>query len=173
MRQKLIDFFGVRLKNYWIGRGVSYDVADAVLSAGFDDMASANLRCGAMTELRKRDFFVPLSITFKRAANITKDHNPGDVDESLFDNDHERKLHRAVMGLSGEVEAMITAKQYLPALEKIAALRDDVDSFFDKVMVMVEDGNIRNNRLNLLCELTALFSRIADFSKLAGSETIS
>ncbi len=171
IKRKLMEFFEGRLKNFWTGNGVSYDVADAVLSAGFNDMASANLRCEAMTELRRRDFFEPLAITFKRAANITKDHTAGKVDESLFENDHERNLHNAIVNLAGDVDSMINDKQYLAALEKIATLRNSVDSLFDNVMVMAKEDSIRVNRLNLLSELTGLFDRIANFSKLAGAES--
>ncbi|HEB71692.1 MAG TPA: glycine--tRNA ligase subunit beta, partial [Nitrospirae bacterium] len=96
-KDSLFSFFAGRIKNLWTGRGVPYDVADAVLAVGFDDLASAKLRCEAMAELKKRDFFEPLAVTFKRAGNITKGHAAANVDESLFEADAEKTLNKNIM----------------------------------------------------------------------------
>ena len=60
------------------------------------------------------------------------------------------------------------AGHYKEALEIIAALRPDVDQFFDQVMVMAEDPEVRKNRLGLLSELLREFTTIADFSEMGG-----
>ncbi len=62
----------------------------------------------------------------------------------------------------------IQQQQYLEALTDIAGLKWAVDAFFDAVMVMAEDSAVRNNRLALLTTINRLFSRIADFGRLAG-----
>jgi glycyl-tRNA synthetase beta chain len=64
------------------------------------------------------------------------------------------------------VESLILEKQFSQALEKIVEIKPEVDSFFDKVMVMVEDENQRKNRLHLLYQISCLFSGLADFSKI-------
>ncbi|VAX15596.1 Glycyl-tRNA synthetase beta chain [hydrothermal vent metagenome] len=165
-RDNLFSFFAGRIKNLWTGRGVPYDVADAVIAVGFSDLASALLRCTAMVELKKHDFFEPLAITFKRAGNITKGHTGSDIDESLFEADAEKALYKNIMAIASEVEKLTAEKNFLPALEKIAGLRGVVDKFFDDVMVMADDEKVRENRLNLLQKLTSLFGSIADFSKI-------
>ncbi len=53
------------------------------------------------------------------------------------------------------------------ALIAVASLRDPVDHFFDAVMVMAEDKDVRRNRLALLGQIAALFGKLADFSKLS------
>ena len=68
--------------------------------------------------------------------------------------------------LAGPVSAYATERAYVPALTEIASLRPVVDTFFDKVMVMVEDDNVRANRLALLQTLVNEFSTIADFSEI-------
>jgi len=166
VKQQLLEFIEARLKNYWTGRDIPHDVAEATLAAGFDDLAVTKLRVEAMAELKKRDFFEPLAITFKRAGNITRDHRAGAVDERLFQSDTERALHTAIGAITDEVNGLITDRKFLEALEKIASLRATVDRFFDEVMVMTEDAAVRENRLNLLCRLTALFGEIADFSRI-------
>ncbi len=84
----------------------------------------------------------------------------------MFESTAETDLYQSLSGISGEVDGLISSRSYLAALEKMAGLKADVDRFFDEVMVMVDDDKIRNNRLNLLSELTGMFLRIADFSKI-------
>ena len=163
---RMLRFFEGRLKNLWISRGVPHDVADAALAVGFDDLADANLRATAMAELKKREFFEPLAITFKRVANITKGHEAGEVDPSLFEADAERDLYGAIVEISREVEPKIASKKFLDALETIATLREKVDRFFDDVLVMTEDEALRRNRLSLLSGLSSMFLKIADFSRI-------
>jgi glycyl-tRNA synthetase beta chain len=45
-----------------------------------------------------------------------------------------------------------------------------VDRFFEQVMVMAEDEQVRKNRLTLLAGLLSEFSTIADFSEIVTAE---
>ncbi|VAX24707.1 Glycyl-tRNA synthetase beta chain [hydrothermal vent metagenome] len=166
LKTKIEEFFAGRLKNMWTSNGVPYDVADSVLAAGFDDLADANKRVAAMAELKKREFFEPLAVTFKRVANITKGHIQGAVDEALFEKETERRLHDEVKKAAHEVAPKLAAGDYLDSLERVAALRGMVDTFFDDVLVMADDEAVKNNRLNLLSNISMLFLKIADFSKI-------
>jgi glycyl-tRNA synthetase beta chain len=65
------------------------------------------------------------------------------------------------------VESDLEKGAYDQALVKITSLRDSVDAFFDGVMVMADDAQVRQNRLTLLAQIAALFDQFADFSKLA------
>ncbi|MBI4827818.1 MAG: glycine--tRNA ligase subunit beta [Nitrospinae bacterium] len=165
-RAQMLDFFAARLKNLWTGQGAAPDVVDATLAAGFDDLAAARMRLEAMTELKKRDFFEPLAVAFKRAANITRGHARGPVHPALFEADAEKELNAAIAGIASEVASSLEQRRYLAALEKIAGLRGAVDRLFDSVMVMADDPKVRENRLNLLASLTALLGAIADFSRV-------
>ncbi len=166
LKTRIEEFFAGRLKNMWTSNGVPYDVADSVLAAGFDDIADANKRVAAMTELKKREFFEPLAVTFKRVANITRGHTRGVVDEALFENETERKLHNEVKKVAEVVAPKLASGDYLDSLERVAALRGMVDTFFDDVLVMADDEAVKNNRLNLLSNISMLFFKIADFSKI-------
>jgi glycyl-tRNA synthetase beta chain len=66
-----------------------------------------------------------------------------------------------------EVDAAFAAGDFAGTLKTLARLRDDVDAFFNDVMVMAEDELLRNNRLALLSELHGMMNRVADISKLA------
>jgi len=71
--------------------------------------------------------------------------------------------------IAPQVEALRDRKQYLQALELIAALRPAIDGFFDQVMVMAPEARLRENRLALIASVLSDFSRIADFSEIVAS----
>jgi glycyl-tRNA synthetase beta chain len=81
--------------------------------------------------------------------------------------DHEEKgLAAAVPQVAKKVKELSAARQYETALLEISRLRPAIDAFFDKVMVMVDDENLRAQRLGLLQTLVKEFSSIADFSEI-------
>ncbi|MDH5477707.1 MAG: glycine--tRNA ligase subunit beta [Nitrospinota bacterium] len=168
VEKKLIEFFGARLKHMWARAGVGHDVAEAVLSSGIDDIVSARMRLEALTRLKELPFFIPLVTTYKRAANIVKGAPPQEVDPELFEKEAERMLYAEVKGLGQEAMELEKDGYFFEALERLAGLRSAVDHLFDEVMIMAEDKKVRNNRLNLLSQVTALFMQIADFSKIEG-----
>jgi glycyl-tRNA synthetase beta chain len=90
------------------------------------------------------------------------------VDPSLFQDDAEGELYKAVQLVKSSTDGLIAAGAWLDALTEIATLRGPVDRFFDKVMVMAEDPRVRANRLALLTTIARLFGKIADFSRIAG-----
>ena len=79
----------------------------------------------------------------------------------------EKALYQQLQLVEQDVSAAVNRGDYVAALEAVARLRQPVDAFFDGVMVMVDDESIRNNRLALLTAISALFSGIADFSRLS------
>ncbi|HDM75610.1 MAG TPA: glycine--tRNA ligase subunit beta, partial [Deltaproteobacteria bacterium] len=91
------DFFKTRFQNLLIGEGYECDVVDAALSASFDNILDDARRIEALAEIKKRPEFTSLVIAFKRVANITKDHEPGEVNEKLFKEDVEKKLYEAFL----------------------------------------------------------------------------
>ncbi len=166
VKQGILSFFKGRLKGFYSSLGATQDVAEAVLSADFDDLARTGRRVDAMTRLKERDFFIPLSVTFKRVANITKDHKGGAVDESLFEHDAEKDLCKITAEVSRITAPLVADRKYLEALEEIAGLKSHVDRFFDDVLVMADDDKVKENRLNLLASISSVFRDIADFSRI-------
>lgn len=148
--------------------GIPHDVISAVMETVKDeiDVSDIHKKMFALAELKTRDFFEPLAITFKRVANITKGHVLTTISPELFEKSIEGELLSEIEKAEGEVLPLIESKEYLKALERISALRPVVDRFFEDVMVMAEDAKVRDNRLSLLSRLSGLFGRIADFSKI-------
>jgi glycyl-tRNA synthetase beta chain len=164
----LEGFLVDRLRYVLVARGFPGDEVEAVLAArepdALDDPHEALLRLRALHSVRKEasEDFAHLAVAFKRAKNILGDQEPPPVAPALFREDAEGGLYSAVSGLLGGDGG------YEARLRSLAGLRAPVDRFFDDVLVMADDPQVRANRLGLLASAVALFYRIADISRLGG-----
>jgi len=152
-------------------RGFAYDVVNAVLAAGADDVRDAIARTEALTAVRGSEDFVAISAAFKRIKNILrqaaeKGDLPGSIAESSLTQPEERALLSASTDLAIKVAALRQQRNYAAALEAIATLRPTVDAFFDKIMVMAPEPELRAARLALIQSVLDGFSGIADFSEI-------
>ena len=166
VKKDILEFFKGRLQNQLIAQGYAYDTVDAVLSANIDELVEVIEKVKALEEFRKHPDFEPVSIAFKRVDNILKDFKGGQFDVNLLVHDAEINLFSYFDNIKPRVEKGIAEKDFAAALNKLAALRPHVDNFFDNVMVMDKDEKVRFNRQSLLAEISALFHKIADFSKI-------
>jgi len=153
-------------------RGFAYDVVKAVLAAGSDDVVDAISRAEAVSEVRGSEDFASISVAFKRIKNILRQARETNktiaeqLDASALTEDSERELAAKIPETAVAVRQLREEKNYAAALAQISRLRQPVDAFFDKVMVMVDDERVRANRLALLRDLLSEFSTIADFSEI-------
>ena len=162
----VLEFFRARFVNL-LGSLFATDVVDAAIAAGFDDLVNVKTRIAALAEFKTHPDFEPLTVAFKRVGNIIKEGIDAPVDPSLFQDDAEGGLYKAIQMVKSSADGLISTGSWLAALTEIASLRGPVDSFFDKVMVMAEDQLVRTNRLALLTTIARLFGKIADFSRIA------
>ncbi len=152
--------------------GFKYDVVNAVLAAGSDDVLDAVRRASAVTEVRDLADFQSIAAASKRIRNILRQAEEKNIlqageFETATENAEEAKLlNEKLRQITPQIKKNIEDKNYLNALRALATVREPTDKFFDKVMVMVEDERIRANRLALLQSLLNNFSTIADFSEI-------
>ncbi len=145
-------------------------MVNAVLAAGADDINDVIARAEAVAQVRGSEDFQAIGTAFKRIKNILRQASEKKIEPATtFSAD--ATADEAEKRLGAEMEkakASIAQKKgdYLGSLKDIAQLRQPVDTFFDKVMVMVDDEKIRANRLALLRDLLSDFSTIADFSEI-------
>ncbi len=157
-------------------RGFAYDEINAAFAAGADDLEDAVERVAAVKAIRDTKNFAPLAASFKRIRNLLEksagkgDRGQGAVKQELLQEAAELQLFTMAQKIGEEATRLKKEKKYRKALEKISELRPAVDFFFDKVLVMVEDENVRRNRIALLGMLLKEFSTIADFSELGSEE---
>ena len=172
LEAEIASFMRERLEFYLRdARGFAYDVVNAVLSAGSDDVVEALARAEAVSTVRGSDDFASISVAFKRMKNILKQALekrivPVEEYQVPQSGDAEQQLASQVARMTPEFQSAAQAKDYTGALLKLSTLRQPIDTFFDKVMVMVDDEHVRANRLALLRDLLREFSNIADFSEI-------
>jgi glycyl-tRNA synthetase beta chain len=166
-------FFRERLEFYLRDvLGFKYDVVNAVLAAGSDDVVDVIARAEAVTKVRPSADFESISIAFKRIKNIlrqaeeTRNRVAPAIDVDALQEPVEKELAAQIPRTAEVVDVLRIKRNYEPALVEISKLRPIVDRFFDKVMVMVDDERVRANRLALLQSLLKEFSTIADFSEI-------
>jgi glycyl-tRNA synthetase beta chain len=170
-KEQVAAFLRERLNFYLKDvRGFAYDVVNAVLAAGADDVRDAIARAEALTEARESEDFAAISAAFKRIKNILRQAeekgfalgSPQDVKLAP----EAQQLADAAAALAPEVAALRKLRFYGQALEAIATLRPVVDAFFDKVMVLDPDEAVRGAHLALIQSVLDGFSGIADFSEI-------
>ncbi|CAM5793649.1 glycine--tRNA ligase subunit beta [Brevibacillus borstelensis] len=163
VKQDLKDFFALRLKNVLQEEGVRYDVIDAVLSADLNVLPVLLQKAKALMNAVQSEAFKFTVEQFNRVNNLAQKAEADAVSESLFAEDVERALHQTYVSVAQEVSGLDDQKR---VLETLSTLREPIQAFFDKVMVMAEDQAVRQNRLGLLLRLSRLIYGYADFSKL-------
>ena len=171
--EAIANFMRERLEFYLRdARGFAYDVVNAVLAAGSDDIVDAVARAEAVSAVRGSEDFASISVAFKRIKNILRQARETNkaiaakLDESALTEEPEKRLATEIPAIAAQVRQLREQGNYGPALAQISRLRQPVDAFFDKVMVMVDDESVRANRLALLQNLLNEFSTIADFSEI-------
>ena len=161
-----------RLRAYFADRSIPTDVFNAVLAKQPARPVDFAHRVRAVEAFRALPEAASLAAANKRIHNILRQAGqaeidiPGDIDHSLFREDAERRLAAMLAGVEPRARTMLDTGEYTGALTCLAALRDDVDRFFDTVKVMDDDEKLRANRLALLARTGALFMETADISLL-------
>ncbi len=150
-------------------RGFAYDVVNAVLAAGADDVRDAIARAEALTAVRGSEDFAAISIAFKRIKNILRQANEKGFALGSWDNVRAAdalSLRNAASCAVPRLEELRHRREYPAALALIATLRPSIDAFFDKVMVLDADETLRGAHLDLIDKILRNFSTIADFSEI-------
>jgi glycyl-tRNA synthetase beta chain len=166
-------FFRERLEFYLReARGFAYDVVNAVLAAGADDVVDAVARAEAVTAVRGSEDFEAISVSFKRMKNILRQAREAkhaaapEFAPTMAREKEEITLSGEMPHIAGTADRLRMEGKYREALSEVSKLRPFIDAFFDKVMVMDPDERIRANRLALLSKLLQDFSTVADFSEI-------
>jgi glycyl-tRNA synthetase beta chain len=157
-----------------VDEGYPKDLVAAVASVSADHVPNVWNRVRALEKLKSEPDFEPFAAAFKRVVNIIrqaeqKSREPvgNAVDDRLFEDDCESALLSAYQAVYQKVNANLKDGFFDQALRDIASLRSSVDTFFDGVMVLTENNELRRNRLGLLKCIAGLFETFADFSKIS------
>lgn len=172
LMEKILEFFKGRMASLLEAEGISKDAVAAVLSVSSDNIPMIWKKAHGMQVLKTAPDFEILATAFKRVVNIIKKADASEtigrtVDESLFEHASEPALFDQYKDVRQKVIRHIENGLIDKAFADIAALRQSVDRFFEDVMVMAENRDVRRNRLALLGLISGLFAELADFSKIS------
>lgn len=169
----LEDFMLDRLRGLLRDAGYAPDVIEAVLVQRPTRIDLVPARLDAVRAFLALPEALALAAANKRIGNILKkaESAGGDgfakPDSALLQEDAEKALYRRIQEISPVLEAHVAREAYADALKALASVRVEVDHFFDKVMVNVDDSSVRTNRLGLLKALFDQLNAVADISKLS------
>jgi glycyl-tRNA synthetase beta chain len=166
---EVLDFFQTRLQHLLLAEGLDHETITAVLAAGCRDVVDAVDKVRVLAAVRQSPEFPALATAFKRVINIAQGAEPGEVSPLLFEHPEENLLFEAAVLMEAQVSQALEQRDYPGVCRALAGLRGPVDAFFEKVMVMADDANLRRNRLALLLRISQTFLLMADFSKITAS----
>src|SRR5690606_23431182 len=154
------DYFMDRLRGAYLEEAASNQITtemfDAVLATRPHSPLDIDVRLNALRDFLRLPEAASLAAANKRIANILRkaaQEISAAVDTSKLEHESERRLFEHVLSMERAVNPLFQRREYGAALKQLASLREDVDRFFDDVMVMVEDADVRANRLGLLFRL--------------------
>ena len=168
--EAVMEFVEGRYRAFYHDRNVPTPVVLSVLATESSSPLDFDRRVRAVQQFRDRPEAKSLAAANKRVANILAKQGgedlPGEVDPSLLRDEAEKKLADQLARVEKATGPLAKDGDYSAVLERLAALREPVDHFFDEVMVMADDEALRSNRLALLQRLRGLFLQVADISEL-------
>jgi glycyl-tRNA synthetase beta chain len=159
--EKIEQFFIERLNQYF---DVNSSIIQAVLQSGERDIVRMSQKIEALAKIVEEKDFKAYSSTFKRVANIIKDMDETavvEVDTALLCEVAEKRLQMRFQ----EIQTTQIVS-YHDRLEKLFSLKPEIDTFFDSVMVNVEDEKVKQNRKNLILQIYLGFKEIADIKEI-------
>jgi glycyl-tRNA synthetase beta chain len=169
--KQVLTYILERFKSWYKEEGIGSEVFAAVSALGLSNPLDINARVQAVQQFSQLPESVTLAAANKRVSNILAkqlaDTSPVSLDAKLLQENAEQQLASEIERLTTLVTPLLERRDYSGVLSQLAKLREPVDSFFDQVMVMAEDPEVRNNRLALLHSLRQLFINVADISQLA------
>lgn len=165
---QIMEFFKQRLRNLLMDQGIRYDVIDAVFAdKRNDDMVDLAVRCKALATYVEAGNAEPLVQVSVRVSNLCKKiEKEVAISGALFKDESENKLHEVVAAVSKEIIPEIVLYDYAAVLKAGEKVIEPVNTFFDNVMVMDEDENVKNNRLAMLEEVRGIVNAVGDLSLL-------
>jgi glycyl-tRNA synthetase beta chain len=160
------EFFAGRLRTLFEREGFRYDLVNAALGAGTDNIYHSYLRVKALDGLKASPQFEPMILMAKRVTNILGGATRYPLNPGAFVEKAERDLY-STFAIVRDNAAPLAAKGDFDQAQRILfRLQAPLNVFFEKVLVMTEDTRLRRNRLALLQAIRKALARIADYSQV-------
>ena len=175
-KQRLVKFFWSRIENIYENEGYKFDEVKAVIipsqKIGLKVLGDIKKKLDALQNLRKESSFESITTIFKRASNILNQArkqklNISDIVKTdLLKEEPEQNLYNQYVVIDKQLDELLSKKDYANAINKLNDIKPYLDNFFEKVMVMCEDENIKINRISLINYITEKFNSFVNLSSL-------
>ncbi len=160
------DFIEQRFKGVLQEAKIRHDIADAVLY-DFNDIWDVFQRGKELNALIKESFVQGVAATGDRIARLASKSTREKIEEKDLVEETEKKVYSLYMQVNWEVGEALKAADTKKALQALARLTQPIEELFNKVMIMVEDPQLKENRLALLSNLDRMYKEVADFGKIS------
>ncbi|MEW6382184.1 MAG: glycine--tRNA ligase subunit beta [bacterium] len=168
VRNEVASFFQQRIQSAFSAQGFDSDLIEAVLATGDDDVVRLKKKIEAVRAFLGETDFGSLMTSFKRVINIIPKGVTvsSEVDSHALQEEAEKKLYGKLQEVKAQVSIGLQQEDYRQVLQNLAGLKSYIDTFFEEILVMVNDEKLKHNRLSLLQATKATFSQVVDFSKI-------
>ena len=170
---QLLSYILDRFRAWYEEQGLPPQIYFAVAEKSLSMPLDIDRRVQAVNHFYQLPEAGALAAANKRVSNIlakSSSLKTHEINESLLKEEAEKALYHAVIEKQQATQPLFDKGNYQQALSELADLRDVVDNFFEDVMVMCDDDDLKNNRLALLQQLRELFLQAADISQLVISK---
>ncbi|QGT99976.1 Glycyl-tRNA synthetase beta chain [Candidatus Syntrophocurvum alkaliphilum] len=162
----VFEFILQRMRGILSETGMTYDVVDAVMEVPASDLTDIHLRAQVVQEFKRSDLFEDFMVVYNRSNNLTKNWEQTHIKLELLEDESEKELYEIFIKLEQQIKENIANNQYLKSLELLSKLRPQLDKFFDSVMVMTDNEELKATRLGLLKSISILCNTTAYFVKV-------
>ncbi|SDI85981.1 glycine--tRNA ligase subunit beta [Alteribacillus bidgolensis] len=171
VKQDILSFFGLRLKNILSERCIRYDIADAVLEQAGEPVSLVVKKAAFLQAKLQDENFKDTVEALSRITNISKKENNNDnsVKVNLLEENQEKELYEAYLKLKQELPNQLAAAKVEEAFTLLEEIKPVIHHYFDHVMVMSEDEEIKENRLTQMSNLSSEIHRFANFQHIVFS----
>lgn len=163
---QIVAFFNERTRVMFKDLGIRYDVVDAVLASDEKNMSDLYARAQAINAWIDNPSLNDMLVAFNRVSTLAEKAEGLDIKEAALLEAAEKDLYAKFVLVEKEIEDLMGQKKYTESLDSFASLKPAIDAFFDTVMVMDENLDVRNNRLALLANIYKAMLKICDLSKI-------
>ncbi len=163
---EVLEFIKGRFISYMKEKGFSTDIINSVVETGSFNLYRNFLKIKSIQEFKENPEFNDVMTVFKRVGRIIPEGFKEHFSEDLLEKEEEKELYKKFKEIEKDFNREIENKDYKKAMEELLKLKPYIDKFFDNVMVMVKEENIKNNRLSLMKMIDSLFKKLADFTKI-------
>ncbi len=166
--ENIIGFMEQRVEFILVSMGYAQDVVKSVLTlSSMYPLKTITGRIEALKKFKEETVFPEFLLAIKRVYNIIPKAPLPEMREEILSQEEEKNLYSSLVGVKDKLDSLLAQERFLDGLRVLSEITAPVNKFFDKVLVMDKQEEIRANRLSLLKNIWATASLFADFSKLS------